>query len=349
MRKSGSPHLQQVSWMDTRQCITQRSFYERVLDSVQQRDVELRKGSIESTSLVVDNLDSFSRYLARALESDKQEDRILVFDHYSFTQFDNSEAIMTVIKEVLQSLDGHAIAIFVVSHYSDIPRTFVMPTIQFRLYSSSDIFMLMQQDCERAYEGVDCVAEAQWPLVWERYCNTIYGTFVELVGHDLQLYRILAKKLLHAYLEPVRQHRLEATNHVQLARAAQAVMAKEAWVLDEEQIPVATPQISSGASQLRRAAQETELSISMRYLLIAAFLASYNPVKTDVMFFSKGHGLAKKRRAASSKHAKAEQLPQRILGPKGFPIERMVAIYQAILPSTLLYDITIDQQASDPC
>ncbi|ORY78676.1 origin recognition complex subunit 5 C-terminus-domain-containing protein [Protomyces lactucae-debilis] len=342
--KSGLSHLQRVARLDVRQCITQRSFYERTIDEILGTTIMYnRDGRLESDSVAIDNLDAFHRRLVRVLSTDDQQDTIIVFDHFSLTQFDNSEAIMTMIVEVLQSCKGNATAIFVVSRYSDVPRTLSLPTIHFRLYTPADILTILKQDAERAYEQADEVDSALWPSIWQHYCQTIYGTFVELVGHDLQLYRLLAKKLLPAYLEPVRQGRLEATNHVQLARAAQAAMAREAWITEEEQI---TEDQSGLTVQQRKMAHESELSVSTRYLLVAAFLASYNPVRTDVMFFSKGRGPAKKRRAAVGKHAKAEQLPQKVLGPKGFPIERMIAIYHAISPRTVPDDVTIDQQAS---
>lgn len=72
-----------------------------------------------------------------------------------------------------------------------------------------------------------------------------------------------------------------------------------------------------------------ELPLLSKYLLIAAFLASYNPAKTDKRFFVRNNGKAKrvKRSAAAVlAHRRSSQL----LGPKPFPMDRMLAIFHVV-------------------
>jgi len=71
-----------------------------------------------------------------------------------------------------------------------------------------------------------------------------------------------------------------------------------------------------------------ELPFYSKFLLIAAFLASYNPAKSDKRFFVKHHG--KQRKTASSIRTK-EKLNSQLTGPKPFPLERLLAIFYNIV------------------
>lgn len=102
------------------------------------------------------------------------------------------------------------------------------------------------------------------------------------------------------------------------------------------------------------------LSILSRYILIAAFLASSNPSKKDMLMLATAEddlALSKRRKKGgamrktpSRKNAGGESnvnggddlggpirkkdtmVPMRMLGPKPFPIERLIAITETILP-----------------
>lgn len=86
------------------------------------------------------------------------------------------------------------------------------------------------------------------------------------------------------------------------------------------------------------------LSLSASFLLISAYLASYNHSRTDVRLFAVGveEGLNKKasprkrtpRKTPVGKRIKSGD-PQRLLGPKSFVLERLLAIYWCIRPEEL--------------
>ena len=72
----------------------------------------------------------------------------------------------------------------------------------------------------------------------------------------------------------------------------------------------------------------SELSASLpllaKYMLLAAFLASYNPEKTDATIFGRG-GNGRKRRA------KISQKDQSQLGPQPFEMRRLFSILECLL------------------
>ena len=69
-----------------------------------------------------------------------------------------------------------------------------------------------------------------------------------------------------------------------------------------------------------------DLPYYAKFFLIAAYLASYNPAKADRRLFVKNHGKERKKKRKQQKK-QAEQL----LGPKPFPLDRLLAIFYAII------------------
>ncbi|KAJ1952983.1 hypothetical protein EC988_003258, partial [Linderina pennispora] len=80
------------------------------------------------------------------------------------------------------------------------------------------------------------------------------------------------------------------------------------------------------------------------FLLISAYLASYNPSRLDVQFFSRGKGNASKRRRhkTSADDSLGSSNRQQLLGPKSFGIERMLAIFYSIIAEPV--DSSVDVQ-----
>uniref|UniRef100_K3X5T7 Origin recognition complex subunit 5 C-terminal domain-containing protein n=1 Tax=Globisporangium ultimum (strain ATCC 200006 / CBS 805.95 / DAOM BR144) TaxID=431595 RepID=K3X5T7_GLOUD len=75
----------------------------------------------------------------------------------------------------------------------------------------------------------------------------------------------------------------------------------------------------------------TDLSRSCLLLIIAGYLASFNPQDTDTNFLSSsGGGTRRKKRAkksGQSSAAAAEQISQLLIGPRIFKLQRLLAIY----------------------
>ncbi|KAF7324653.1 hypothetical protein MKEN_00506800 [Mycena kentingensis (nom. inval.)] len=70
-----------------------------------------------------------------------------------------------------------------------------------------------------------------------------------------------------------------------------------------------------------------------KYILIAAYIASTNPQKSDLRMFGRGLDEKKRKRRAANRVPKSgvAKLPQRVLGPNPFPLDRLLAILGALL------------------
>ncbi|KAI0067066.1 hypothetical protein BV25DRAFT_1274302 [Artomyces pyxidatus] len=73
-----------------------------------------------------------------------------------------------------------------------------------------------------------------------------------------------------------------------------------------------------------------------KFVLVAAFLASTNPPKTDIRMFARGRDEKRKRRKGGGTKKTAlksgpAKVPQRLLGPMSFPLDRLLAILAVLL------------------
>ncbi|KAF5354089.1 hypothetical protein D9756_006949 [Leucocoprinus leucothites] len=66
------------------------------------------------------------------------------------------------------------------------------------------------------------------------------------------------------------------------------------------------------------------------FILVASYIASTNPAKTDLRMFGRGLD-EKKRRRRTMKGQIKQKVPQHLLGPNPFPLDRMIAILGALL------------------
>ncbi|TFK64530.1 hypothetical protein BDN72DRAFT_774453 [Pluteus cervinus] len=79
------------------------------------------------------------------------------------------------------------------------------------------------------------------------------------------------------------------------------------------------------------------LSRMSKFILVASFLASTNPAKSDLRMFGRGLDEKKRRRRRASKPSGTKvksgpvRIPQRLAGPMPFPLDRMLAIFGALL------------------
>lgn len=92
------------------------------------------------------------------------------------------------------------------------------------------------------------------------------------------------------------------------------------------------------------------LPIFATHLLIAAYLASHTPPRTDCLRFSKFYQSKHKRKTGSKVSKRSSRrhrkIPCHLLGPAAFPAERLYAIYHAILPPNLYsraVDLNLDE------
>ncbi|XP_053659764.1 origin recognition complex subunit 5 [Anopheles marshallii] len=163
------------------------------------------------------------------------------------------------------------------------------------------------------------------------YVNLFLGTFWK-VCRDIKELRLVAAECFLPYCEPLRDGTIPATDSMNLWRnitKTLKIALSTIYMRLGTQLTSSSRGISATTSTWMP--QYIELPYYAKYLLIAAYLASNNATKEDKRLFVKNHGKQRKRLQTVNARAKVVEKMTTKLGPKAFNIDRLLAIFYAIL------------------
>uniref|UniRef100_A0A3B3R0C7 Origin recognition complex subunit 5 n=1 Tax=Paramormyrops kingsleyae TaxID=1676925 RepID=A0A3B3R0C7_9TELE len=150
------------------------------------------------------------------------------------------------------------------------------------------------------------------------YINILLGVFYS-VCKDLRELRHLAALNFPKFCEPLEKGEAEESDTHKLWRNIEPHLKKAMQTVYLRELPYYS-----------------------KFLLIAAYLASYNPARTDRRFFVKHHGKIRKT-TFLKKH---EKTSNHLLGPKPFPLDRLLAIFYSVVDSRVAPTASIFSQIS---
>uniref|UniRef100_A0A8C7JDI7 Origin recognition complex subunit 5 n=1 Tax=Oncorhynchus kisutch TaxID=8019 RepID=A0A8C7JDI7_ONCKI len=187
--------------------------------------------------------------------------------------------------------------------------------LHFPDYSKGELQQILSEDSHPSYS----------PELYSAF-NILLGVFYS-VCRDLRELRHLAALNFSKFIEPLEQgkvkesdtHKLWRNIEPHLKKAMQTVYLREVSSVQWEQ-QLQMEEKEAGAVRGRQG----EYS---KFLLIAAYLASYNPARTDKRFFLKHHGKIKNTNFLK----KNEKTSNHLLGPKPFPLDRLLAIFYSVV------------------
>ena len=226
--------------------------------------------------------------------------------------------------------------------------------VKLEAYSKSKLSILLNQYLKTTYgtklKSVDNAAEVSEDLPEDFYrvfSDVILGTF-NAVAKSFPQVVSAARMVLPVYMKPIEEQKIESDNSRALYRNIEPFLKKclttanlkEAYGQNfEEQMKLQMrcyEQIQSSDGTMPSeepkiySRLDVELPFISKFLLISAYIASYNPVKSDKRFFMKYHGKFRKRVQKSASLA-AHKRSSQLLGPKMFPLDRMLAIFYVIV------------------
>ncbi|XP_030644506.1 origin recognition complex subunit 5 [Chanos chanos] len=180
------------------------------------------------------------------------------------------------------------------------------------------------------------------------YINILLGVFYS-VCRDLRELRHLAALNFPKFCEPLENgeakesdtHKLWRNIEPHLKKAMQTVYLREISSVQWEQQQEMMEKEAMAPKGLS-AYTHVELPYYSKFLLIAAYLASYNPARTDRRFFLKHHGKMKKTNFLK----KHEKTSNHLLGPKPFPLDRLLAIFYSVVDSRVAPTASVFSQIS---
>ncbi|KAG0259398.1 Origin recognition complex subunit 5 [Mortierella polycephala] len=242
-------------------------------------------------------------------------------------------------------------------------------------FVSSVVLSILEQD----------LPESEDKELYMRFADLVYDVF-QRNCKDLNEIRHLIALLFPLYIKPVKEGKIQKHEGLKLHRHIQAyfVEAMDKLYLREisstewseralaiasgsshhkvdssghsETAPHRYVTGAPGSERAMMTAMDVQNTFDLPYytkfILIASFLASYNPPRLDMRYFAKvsnqGGKMTKRAKVSAAKRHGHDQLGsklrQQLLGPKTFPIERMLAIFYSILDEDVEENIHVHTQ-----
>ncbi|XP_063998586.1 origin recognition complex subunit 5 isoform X2 [Pogoniulus pusillus] len=317
---------------------TSRLLLEEILIQLQ------RYSEAEQTSHVpCDTLNDFVRLFKQAVTSGELQYQTLYIVLDRAEQLREMEANILPAFLRLQELTDRNVTVVLLSEivwelFRPNTGCFEPVTLYFPDYSIGHLQKILSQNHPPLYSAD----------FYSAYINILLGVFY-MVCRDLKELQHLAALNFSKYCEPVVRgeanerdtRKLWKNIEPHLKKAMQTVYLREISSSQWERL-----QCDDGEpGQLKGLSAHThvELPYYSKFLLIAAYLASYNPVRTDKRFFTKHHGKIRKTNFMK----KHEKTSNHLLGPKPFPLDRLLAILYSIVDNRVAPTANIFSQVCE--
>jgi origin recognition complex subunit 5 len=167
--------------------------------------------------------------------------------------------------------------------------------------------------------------------VWSRFCSAVWDSLAKHSGRDILSMRSVCLRLWPQFVAPI----LEGTHGTQFSKLllANRTLFQNENVLVHSLIPDSKPPTANTTSRYQGIG--TQLPFYSRLLLVSAYLASYNPPKTDQLHFMKTSAAKRRKKGGGTaltphRISKHRKISRKLLGPQAFILERMLAIFHAI-------------------
>ncbi|KAG0277070.1 Origin recognition complex subunit 5 [Linnemannia exigua] len=296
----------------------------------------------------------------------QNETRYLVLDRAERLR-DTAPTLIPVLMR-LQELTGRNICVILITtivweKFRSKTGGYEPIVLNFPQYTKAETVAILRKDLPED-EDLD---------MFMRFVDLVYDVF-QRNCKDLNEIRHLVALLFPLYIKPVKEGKIQKHEGLKLHRHIQAyfVEAMDKLYLreisstewsDRTLSAASGSLISSGHISGAPGSDRTlitaldvqntfDLPYYTKFLLIASFLASYNPPRLDMRYFAKvsnqGGKMTKRSKiAAAKKHGHdnmGSKLRQQLLGPKPFPIERMLAIFYSILDEEVEENVNVHTQ-----
>ncbi|XP_060528479.1 origin recognition complex subunit 5 [Cylas formicarius] len=255
---------------------------------------------------------------------------------------DLSESVVLIDKaEELRSMEQLLPAFLRFDELTDIPITVIFLSdivfekyyyklnvvepikMHFPQYSKEELSTILAMDFDYVRTLIDNEFEFG-PDFYRNYLNVFLSVFYR-VCRDLSELRHMSRINFVKYCEPVINKRHKPEDVMALWRHISPILKNSLEVL---YLRVSS---NSETKLLTSVAHNIELPFYAKYLLIAAYLASYNPTKDDKRLFMKLHGKKVKTKTDVKKKSKVSEQLNTQMGPKPFTFDRLLAIFYSIL------------------
>jgi origin recognition complex subunit 5 len=178
--------------------------------------------------------------------------------------------------------------------------------------------------------------------VWTRFCPAVWDSLSKHSGRDIVSFRSVCLRLWPKFVAPVLDGSQAATPFSRLLVANRSLFQNDnvlipSIVFGASNRPATTTASAQTQTNGKLEGIGTQLPYHSRLLLVAAYLASFNPPRTDQLFFMKSAAAKRRKKGGGTALPKGRpgatkyrKISRKLLGPQAFVLERMLAIFHAI-------------------
>ncbi|KAJ3367716.1 Origin recognition complex subunit 5 [Kappamyces sp. JEL0680] len=212
-------------------------------------------------------------------------------------------------------------------------QPFSPPKVDFPVYSFDEAVQIMALDCPPDQEKEFYLS----------FVQIIYSTF-HTACKELGELRYLSALLFPKYIEPIRLGKATKQETAKLFTLIHPVLKNHLESLFLRDVSCIEWQSHlESESVVTTASKRIEMPFLTKFLVIASFLASYNPSKYDNRYFTRG-GEGKSKAGRKGGVHNGSLVRTQLTGPKAFPIDRMLAIFYSILEDDCKFTFDIHSQ-----
>ncbi|XP_018802260.1 PREDICTED: origin recognition complex subunit 5 [Bactrocera latifrons] len=326
-----------VAYVNCVESYTSRILFENILEYI---------NSDMAHDIKTENLKDFVEKLRR-IQSQPEAQYIISLDNAERLRDMDANVLPSLLR--LQQLSGLNICVILISQLP-LEKFYCKTsiddpiTIYFPQYTKSETLEILSADFKNAQKLMVALLNRKKPEnlstkleivdtvtreFFNNYLNLFLGVFYKAC-RDLSELKITARKCFTFYMEPILDGTVSMSDVSRLWRCIAGQLRTALTQVYIRNGQPETPAVNND-KEILKVAQSLELPYYGKYLLIAAFIASYNSSKEDKRLFVKNHGKRRKRLQNVNANAKVTEKMNTYIGPKSFSVDRLLAIFYAIL------------------
>ena len=324
------------------ECITTRHLLERTLDSVKESLEEHNEDEVPETDGRCESLSIFVVELQRLLANRRKF--ILVFDAID-RQREPSPTLLPALSRLGEIIPTLSVVLILTTPHPQLLHQAGVPHLHFPQYTRADTISIITafplpvsaHPIKNSPDPTSTSSDSDSAWLWTRFVTACYDSLGAAAARDLPSFRRLCQTLWPAFVAPILDKGEAPGDYWPREFSKLIVKNRPLFQNETALVPSIIPQelASISANTTTVPATPINLPYHAAFLLIASYLASHNPARTDLAMFSKTSLGKKRKRRGTPNHSKNklkthQKLSRRLLGPQPFGLERLFAIFHAI-------------------
>ncbi|XP_055678029.1 origin recognition complex subunit 5 [Lutzomyia longipalpis] len=330
--------------VDCLECYSSKVLFEDIIDSL-----SYHEPTYENSFAPLAKCDTMKSFLAELRKGFAQDTVVIVLKNAEKLRDMDANILPTFLR--LRELSGMNVCCILIGQIpfeKFYPKTGLPSVHHIKVpqYTKEQIEMILLKDSNRMGQALKekISADSQIPEeelqkrleiissfnldFFRNYLSTFLHMFYRVCRNLIQL-RMVANECFEKYCEPVFSDPSMSSSANMLWRNVSGTL-KAALETLYTRLNASSIENSQNR-EMKDFIQIVELPFYAKYLLIAGYLASHNPAKEDKRLFLKNHGKQRKRLKSVNAKAKVAEKTMLLQGPATFSVDRLLAIFHAII------------------